>query len=50
MIVLFTDFGANDIYVGQVKAALLAHLPAGAVIIDCSTACRISTYERAPIY
>jgi S-adenosylmethionine hydrolase len=34
MIVLFTDFGADDIYVGQVKAALLAHLPAGAVIID----------------
>jgi S-adenosyl-L-methionine hydrolase (adenosine-forming) len=34
MIVLFTDFGADDIYVGQVKAALLAHLPAGTVIID----------------
>ena len=34
MIVLFTDFGADDIYVGQVKAALLGHLPAGAVIID----------------
>ena len=32
MIVLFTDFGADDIYVGQVEA--LAHLPAGAVIID----------------
>ena len=34
MIVLFTDFGADDNYVGQVKAALLGHLPAGAVIID----------------
>src|SRR5438876_692576 len=34
MIVLFTDFGADDIYVPQVKAALLEHLPAGAVIID----------------
>ena len=34
MIVLFTDFGADDIYVGQVKAVLREHLPAGAVIID----------------
>ena len=34
MIVLFTDFGADDIYVAQVKAALLEHLPAGTVIID----------------
>jgi S-adenosylmethionine hydrolase len=33
MIVLFTDFGAGDIYVGQVKAALLEHFPA-AVVID----------------
>jgi S-adenosyl-L-methionine hydrolase (adenosine-forming) len=31
--VLFTDFGADDIYVGQVKAALLRHAPGG-VIID----------------
>jgi S-adenosylmethionine hydrolase len=31
--VLFTDFGADDIYVGQVKAALLRHAP-GAIIID----------------
>src|SRR5205823_7808529 len=31
--VLFTDFGTNDIYVGQMKVALLAHAPGG-VIID----------------
>src|SRR5437867_4773415 len=31
--VLFTDFGADDIYVGQMKAALLDHAPDG-VIID----------------
>ncbi len=34
MIALFTDFGGDDIYVGQVKAALLEHLPAGMVIVD----------------
>jgi S-adenosylmethionine hydrolase len=34
MIVLFTDFGADDVYVGQVKAALLEQLPSGTVIID----------------
>src|SRR5262245_57403907 len=33
MIVLFTDFGADDLYVGQVKAALLSEFPA-AVIVD----------------
>lgn len=33
MIALFTDFGADDIYVGQMKAALLRHAP-GAPIID----------------
>ena len=33
MFVLFTDFGADDIYVWQVKAALLRHAP-GAIIID----------------
>jgi S-adenosylmethionine hydrolase len=33
MIVLFTDFDAGDIYVAQVKAALLEHFPA-AVVID----------------
>jgi S-adenosylmethionine hydrolase len=33
MIALFTDFGANDIYVGQVKAAILAQAPA-AIIVD----------------
>ena len=33
MIVLFTDFGADDIYVGQIKAALLQHFPT-AVVID----------------
>lgn len=33
MIVLFTDFGAADIYVGQMKAALLRHAP-GAPIVD----------------
>jgi len=34
MIVLFTDFGADDIYVGQLKAALLEHLSPGGVIVD----------------
>ena len=34
MIVLFTDFGADDIYVGQLKASLLEHLPAGTSIVD----------------
>jgi len=33
MIVLFTDFGADDIYVGQLKAALLQPSP-GSVIVD----------------
>ena len=32
MIFLFTDFGAADIYVGQVKAVLLAHAPKVPVI------------------
>ena len=34
MIVLFTDFGADDIYVGQLKAALLVHLSPSTVIVD----------------
>jgi len=34
MIVLFTDFGADDIYVGQIKAMLLEHLPHGADIVE----------------
>jgi S-adenosylmethionine hydrolase len=34
MIVLFTDFGADDIYVGQLKAALLEHLSPGKGIVD----------------
>src|SRR6266545_4808355 len=34
MIVLFTDFGADDLYVGQVKAALLERAPAGTAIVD----------------
>lgn len=34
MIVLFTDFGADDVYVGQLKAALLRHLSPGTAIID----------------
>lgn len=34
MIVLFTDFGADDLYVGQVKAALLQHGAAGVPIVD----------------
>jgi S-adenosylmethionine hydrolase len=34
MIVLFTDFGADDVYVGQLKAALLAHASAATPIID----------------
>lgn len=33
MIYLFTDFGSHDIYVGQIKAALLRRVPA-AVIVD----------------
>jgi S-adenosylmethionine hydrolase len=34
VIVLFTDFGADDIYVAQVKAALLEHLCVDAAIVD----------------
>ncbi len=34
MIVLFTDFGADDIYVAQVKAALLEHLCVDTPIVD----------------
>jgi len=34
MIVLFTDFGADDVYVGQLKAALLERLPPGVAIVD----------------
>jgi S-adenosyl-L-methionine hydrolase (adenosine-forming) len=34
MIVLFTDFGADDIYVAQVKAVLLQQAPQGTPILD----------------
>jgi S-adenosyl-L-methionine hydrolase (adenosine-forming) len=34
MIALFTDFGADDIYVGQLKIALLQHAAADTNIID----------------
>jgi S-adenosyl-L-methionine hydrolase (adenosine-forming) len=34
MIALSTDFGADDIYVGQLKVALLRHAAAGTPIID----------------
>lgn len=34
MIVLFTDFGADDIYVAQVKAVLLQAAPPGTPIVD----------------
>ena len=34
MIALFTDFGADDIYVGQMKVALLQHAAPGATLID----------------
>lgn len=34
MIVLFTDFGADDIYVGQLKAALLDRLAASTLVVD----------------
>src|SRR5262249_55911351 len=34
MIVLFTDFGADDIYVGQLKASLLEHLSQDRIIVD----------------
>jgi S-adenosylmethionine hydrolase len=34
MIGLFTDFGADDIYVGQMKAALLRYGVSGAAIVD----------------
>ncbi len=33
-VALFTDFGADDIYVGQMKAALLHHAAPGATLID----------------
>jgi len=35
MIALFTDFGPNDIYVKQLKVALLRHAAAGATL-TCS--------------
>lgn len=34
MLALFTDFGADDIYVGQVRVALLRHAAAGTPIVD----------------
>ncbi|EEA01314.1 protein of unknown function DUF62 [Burkholderia sp. H160] len=34
MLALFTDFGADDIYVGQVKVALLQHAATGTPTID----------------
>jgi S-adenosylmethionine hydrolase len=34
MIVLFTDFGADDIYVAQVKAVLHEQAPAGTAVLD----------------
>ena len=34
MIVLFTDFGADDIYVDQMRAALVRDAPAGTAIVD----------------
>jgi S-adenosylmethionine hydrolase len=34
MILLFTDFGADDIYVAQVKAVLARHAPAGTPLLD----------------
>jgi hypothetical protein len=34
MIVLFTDFGASDLYVGQVKAVLASHARPGTLVID----------------
>jgi S-adenosylmethionine hydrolase len=34
MIVLFTDFGAEDIYVAQVKAAVMQHADPGTPILD----------------
>lgn len=34
MIVLFTDFGSDDVYVGQVKARLLEGAPAATAIVD----------------
>ena len=34
MIALFTDFGADDIYVGQMKAALLRHAAPGVTLVD----------------
>jgi hypothetical protein len=34
MILLFTDFGADDIYVAQVKAVLMQHAPAATLILD----------------
>lgn len=34
MIILFTDFGADDIYVGQIKARMLQTAPKGTAVID----------------
>jgi S-adenosylmethionine hydrolase len=34
MIVLFTDFGADDVYVAQVKAVLLTHVSSATPVLD----------------
>lgn len=34
MIILFTDFGADDVYVGQIKARMLQTAPKGTTIVD----------------
>jgi hypothetical protein len=34
MLVLFTDFGGNDLYVGQLKAALAREAPRGMPVVD----------------
>jgi S-adenosyl-L-methionine hydrolase (adenosine-forming) len=34
MIAVFTDFGADDIYVGQMKVALMRHAAAGIAVVD----------------
>lgn len=34
MIILFTDFGVDDIYVGQIKARILQTAPAGTNVVD----------------
>jgi len=49
MIVLFTDFGVDDIYVARVKAVLLQQAAARTPILDLLHGARILTRAQGPI-